>query len=217
MSLWEDNRAGYAHLEYLTFVRCHWGVKNASGQYGAISASIELKTNSQSRDPDFSHNWHDVVIRDCIFERSGEFNLDFTDSARDWLKSRGMTESGTTNGTPNWMLVPMRYHAGAETGRSVSVIGGQIKGAGYSYKNWSYVFCLENPIAATLRGVTIWGGNRTNPEPESTSSACGPVLSSALPDWSLPLGYNRAGMNAVYDNTYYPGVWGTYTASPYDP
>ena len=217
MSLWEDNRQGYAHLEYLTFERCHWGVKNAAGQFGATTANIEFKTNSQSSEPDFSHNWHDVVLRDCIFERSGEFNLDFTDSARDWLKSHGMTESGTTNGTPNWMLVPMRYHAGVETGRSVSVIGGQIKGAGYSYSNWSYVFCLENPIAATLRGVTIWGGNRTNPEPESTSSACGPILASALPDWSLPLGYNRAGMIAVYGNTYRPGVWGAYTASPYDP
>lgn len=217
MSLWEDNRAGYAHLEYLTFLRCHWGVMNASGQYGALSANIELKTNSQSSDPDFSHNWHDVVLKDCIFERSGEFNLDFTDSARDWLRSHGMSESGTTDGTPNWTLVPMRYHAGAETGRSVSVIGGQIKGAGYYYDGWPYVFCLENPIAATLRGVTIWGGARTDPEPESTSAACGPILASALPDWALPLGYNRAGMVAVCDNTYHPGVWGSYTPSPYDP
>ncbi len=217
MSLWEDNRAGYAHLEYLTFTRCHWGVKNAAGQYGALSANIELKTNTQSSDPDFSHNWHDIVLRDCIFERSGEFNLDFTDSARDWLKSNGMTESGTTGGVPNWTLVPLRYHAGTETGRSVSVIGGQIKGAGYYYEGWRYVFCLENPIGATLRGVTIWGGARTNPEPESTSDACGPILASALPDWSRPLTYDLRGMVAVYDNTYYPGVWGSYTASPYDP
>lgn len=217
MSLWEDNRAGYAHLEYLTFVRCHWGVKNASGQYGALTANIEFKTNSQSSDPDFSHNWHDVVLKDCIFERSGEFNLDFTDSARDWLRSRGMSESGTTDGTPNWALVPMRYHAGAETGRSVSVIGGQIKGAGYYYDGWAYVFCLENPIGATLRGVTIWGGSRTNPEPESTSAACGPIRISALPAWSLPLSYDRAGMIAAYDNAYRPGVWGSYTPSPYDP
>lgn len=217
MSLWEDNRAGYAHLEYLTFVRCHWGVKNAAGQYGALSANIELKTNSQSSDPDFSHNWHDVLFEDCIFERSGEFNLDFTDSARDWLRSRGMSESGTTDGVPNWTLVPMRYHAGTETGRSVSVVGGKIKGAGFYYDGWPYVFCLENPIAATMRGVTIWGGARTNSEPESASAASGPILAATLPDWSLPLGYDRRGMNAVYGNTYYPGVWGTYTASPYDP
>lgn len=210
MSMWEDNRAGYAHLEYLTFNRCHWGVKNAAGQYGALSANIELKTNSYGNGS-FDHNWHDVVLRDCIVERSGDFSLDFTDAARSWLRSQGLSESG------NWMRVPLRFHAGNETGRSVSVIGGQIKGAGlYSGTRWPYVFCLENPIGATLRDVRIWGGNRTNREPESASAACGPIISSALPSWSLPLAYDRLGMDTVFGNTYTPGVWGTYTSSPYD-
>jgi hypothetical protein len=217
VSMWEDNRAGYAHLEYLAFNRCHFGVKNAGGKFGAISANIELKTNTQRYNPDFSHNWHDIVLRDCVFERSGDFNLDFTDSARDWLRSRGLSESGTTNGTSNWLLVPLRYHAGTETGRSVSVVGGAIKGAGFYTRKLPYVFCLENPLGATLSGVRIWGGARTDPEPESASGACGPILSSPLPSWPLPLAYDARGMNAVFGNTYTPDRWGTYTRSPYDP
>lgn len=220
MSLWNDNRTGYSHIEYLTFEGCHFGVKNPTGQYGSVSANIELKTNNTASSDfnDYTHNWHDVVIKDTIFERSGDFNIDFTDSAREWLKRNGMTESGTTNGVPNWLLVPIKYHAGNETGRSVSVIGGQIKGAGYhSAPQWTYVFCLENPIAAIFTGVTAWGGARTNPEVESISPAAGPNITSALPNWPLPLQYDSKGMNAIYNNTYYPGVWGSYTQSPYDP
>ncbi len=210
ISMWEDNRAGYSHLSYLTFYQCHFGVKNPAGQYGAVSANVELKTNSYG-DGSFDHNWHDVVFRDSIFERSGDFNLDFTDAARSWLEAHHLRETG------NWTKVPMRYHAGSETGRSVSVIGGQIKGAGYSSDRWPYVFCLENAIGAPLRDVRIWGGAPPAPAPQSASPACGPILHVALPTWPLPLHYDARGIIAVYGNTYTPGAWGSYTPSPYDP
>ena len=90
ISAWEDNRSGRAHLEYISFTRCHFGVKNAAGAYGALSANVELKTNTYTQYPEFAHNWHDWTFKDCIFERSGDFNIDFTDSARAWFRTNGL-------------------------------------------------------------------------------------------------------------------------------
>jgi hypothetical protein len=219
ISAWEDNRSGRAHLEYISFVRCHFGVKNPAGAYGALSANVELKTNTYTQYPEFAHNWHDWTFTDCIFERSGDFNIDFTDSARAWFRTNGITESGTTDGVPNWTLAPIRFHAGLETGRSVTINGGVIKGSGYtSAPEWTYVICLENPLGATITGVTAYGGNRTQGEMISSSSACGPWRSGPLPTWRTPVtDYDLGGMQAAWDNRYTPGVWGAYTPSPYDP
>jgi hypothetical protein len=219
ISAWEDNRAGRAHLEYISFLRCHFGVKNAAGDFGSLSANVELKTNTCTQYPEFAHNWHDWTFKDCVFERSGDFNLDFTDSSRAWLKANSLTESGTTDGVPNWTLVPIKYHAGIETGRSVTISGGIIKGSGYSSApEWTYVVFLENPLVATITGITAFGGNRTQGAMISSSSACGPWLEGPLPAWPVPLsGYVLTGMQAAWDNHYTPGVWGAYTPSPYDP
>jgi hypothetical protein len=206
VSLWEDNRAGYSHIRYLSFVGCHFGVKNERGLYGASDANIEFKTNTWGGNTgtDFSHNYHHIAFRRCVFEKSYIFNVDLTDSARAWARRHGVTSG--------WRKIPAAVH-----GKYVTIAACTIKGGGQS-GTFAYGICFENPYHWTVKNTTIYDGRGTGLDEPHASWECGGarILSS---DGSR-LGYLE------HSTTDTPNVWqtnkvlagfGSYKSSPYDP
>jgi len=204
VSLWEDNREGYSHIEYLTFDRCHFGVKNPSGQWGAVNANIEFKTNSYSQYPDFAHNYHDLVFRECVFERSGTFNVDLTDSSRTWADANGVTS--------DWTKIPDAVH-----GRDITIVDSTIKGGGLS-GTWAYGICFENPYRWTVKNTTIYdGGGSGLDEPHASWQCGGGRILNASGDRVGYLEHSTPDTPNVWQNNEVLAGFGSYAPSPYDP
>ena len=206
VSLWEDNRAGHSHIEYLTFNRCHFSVKNPSGQYGAVNANIEFKTDTWGGDTgtDFSHNYHDIAFRDCVFEKSGTFNVDLTDSARAWADAHGLDS--------NWTKIPDAVH-----GQDITIAGCVIKGGGQS-GTYAYGICFENPYRWTVKDTTIYDGAGSGLDEPHASWQCGGgrILDAGGRLWATWNTPRTDTYNVWQDNKVLAG-FGAYTPSPYDP
>ena len=209
VSLWEDNRAGHSHIEYLTFNRCHFSVKNPSGQYGAVNANIEFKTDTWGGDTgtDFSaqlprHRLPRLRLREVrhVQRRS--------DRLRPCLGRRSRPRQ------LNWTKIPDAVH-----GQDITIAGCVIKGGGQS-GTYAYGICFENPYRWTVKDTTIYDGRQQRqrrPEPHASWECGGGRILDAggrlvgYLEHSTPDTYN-----VWQDNKVLAG-FGAYTPSPYDP
>ena len=129
ISVHENPAAGGSHVTDLKFVGCHIGVSNGAGGHdtGSPRAGIEVWSGPGK----VAQGWHRVTIRDCTFEATDRFCIDFSDDPK---------ASG-------------RHVAGP-----VLIEGNLIKGGGYGPGKHprSYSICLEAPRNVTIRGNTIY-------------------------------------------------------------
>ena len=77
--LWleDPSRRDGAHMEYITFTRCHFGVDNGrrdiARSIGSPRANVELYTWNGAA---VRYGYHNVTFQDCIFEAADSFTID---------------------------------------------------------------------------------------------------------------------------------------------
>ena len=124
------SRVDGAHMEYITFIRCHFGVSNGrtdiARNIGSPRANVELYQYPEGGV--VRTGYHDVAFRDCVFEAADMFTLD----------------------------LPSAIYNGAHTDGYVTVDGCTIYGGGVTKDYWGYAINIEGVNHVTITDCDIY-------------------------------------------------------------